>query len=317
MPEVSIIIPLHNGESTIGQVLDSLMAQHMPEDTEVLVVNDFSVDGSREVVLRHPIGERVHFRLVDNAENMGLAATYNRGIALSKGALIVLLQQDCVPMGPRELEKLLDAMGDEDVVAAYSTSITPRTLWETYPFWQKVLFSRWVDMPISRFDGKLDCIRRSALERVGPFDERTFRTSGEDRDMEIRLKRVGRVVKSEAMVIHVQNASERFTFLDYIRKDAQLSEGAGAIFRKWGVKSERVSDFLKVIARPSIAVGVVLPYVGWAFIAALVLFSLLYARRALFLGDWRVVLVPFANVLSLYVSAAYFFRALLTGRQTL
>lgn len=317
MPEVSIIIPLHNGESTIAQVLDSLMAQRMPEDAEVLVVNDCSVDGSRDVVLRHPIREHVHFRLVDNAENMGLAATYNRGIALSEGTLIVLLQQDCVPMSSGELEKLLDVMRDEDVVAAYSMSITPRALWETYPFWQKVLFSRWVDTPISRFDGKLDCIRRSALEQVGLFDERTFRTSGEDRDMEIRLKRIGRVVKSDAVVIHVQNASEHFSLWDYIRKDAQLSEGAGAIFRKWGVKSERLSDFLKVIARPSIAVGVVLPRVGWAFIAALVLFSLLYARRALFLRDVRVVLVPLANVLSLYISAAYFFKALLTGRQTL
>jgi len=268
-------------------------------------------------VLNHPIMQgHVPFRLVDNTENMGLAGTYNRGIALSNGSFLVLLHQDCIPEGDHELQRLLDAM-DEEVVAAYSTFITPRTLWETYPFWQKVLFSRWVDAPIARFNGKFDCIRRSALEKAGSFDAHTFRTAGEDRDMEIRLKRVGRVVKSDAVVIHVQNASEHFPAWAYLKKDAQLSESAGAIFRKWGVKTRRASDFLKVIARPLIAVGVVLPWLGWVFLALLLLFSLLYTRHVLFIRDRRVVLVPLANILSLYVSAAYFFKGFFTGRQRL
>ncbi len=50
MPDISVIIPLYNGESTIRKVLDSLMTQQMPAGVEVLVINDCSTDGSRDVV---------------------------------------------------------------------------------------------------------------------------------------------------------------------------------------------------------------------------------------------------------------------------
>lgn len=79
--KISVIIPVYNGEETIGKCLDALIGQDYPkEDYEIVVVDDGSTDRTLEIVRKYPV------RLIDLPENKGrivaretgaLAATYD------------------------------------------------------------------------------------------------------------------------------------------------------------------------------------------------------------------------------------------------
>lgn len=74
--KVSIIIPVYNGEETIGKCLDALIGQDYPkEDYEIVVVDDGSMDRTREIVKEYPV------RLIEMHENKG------RIVAREVGAL--------------------------------------------------------------------------------------------------------------------------------------------------------------------------------------------------------------------------------------
>lgn len=81
--KISVIIPVYNGEETIRGCLDALMSQDYPkEDYEVIIVDDGSTDGTREVVKRYPV------RLIELKENMGRIAARETG---ARGASSELL----------------------------------------------------------------------------------------------------------------------------------------------------------------------------------------------------------------------------------
>lgn len=92
-PLISVIIPLYNCESMIGEALDSVFAQTYP-NIEVIVVDDGSTDGSRKVVAQYAEVQYIY------QENQGPADARNNGIAYCKGEIIAFLDaDDLFPLG--------------------------------------------------------------------------------------------------------------------------------------------------------------------------------------------------------------------------
>ncbi len=85
---VSCVIPVYNGERFLAESLQSVMAQSHPVD-EIIVVDDGSTDGTREVAGR--FGGRVTYVYQANA---GPASARNRGIASASAEFIALLDAD-------------------------------------------------------------------------------------------------------------------------------------------------------------------------------------------------------------------------------
>ncbi len=52
-PKVTVVIPVYNREKYIGAAIESVLAQTFT-DFEILVIDDGSTDGSREVVRSYP-----------------------------------------------------------------------------------------------------------------------------------------------------------------------------------------------------------------------------------------------------------------------
>ncbi len=98
---LSIIIPVKNGISTICQCLDAIFAQTLIEQTEVIVIDSGSTDGTLEALKKYTL------RLYQiPPEEFNHGATRNYGVSLAKGELIYFPVQDDVPINSKIVERM-------------------------------------------------------------------------------------------------------------------------------------------------------------------------------------------------------------------
>lgn len=87
---VSIVVPAYNHARYLPQAIDSLLAQDYPS-LEIIVLDDGSTDETASVLERYT--GRLHW---ERHDNMGQAATLNRGWAMARGELLGYLSADDV-----------------------------------------------------------------------------------------------------------------------------------------------------------------------------------------------------------------------------
>ena len=88
-PRISVVIPLYNRATMVAEAVASVLAQGWPPH-EVIVVDDASTDDPEAALAR--FGPRV--RLHRLAENGGVGAARQAGLALATGELVQLLDSD-------------------------------------------------------------------------------------------------------------------------------------------------------------------------------------------------------------------------------
>jgi glycosyltransferase involved in cell wall biosynthesis len=88
-PTLSVVIPLYNGEASIGATLDSVAAQTWEGSMEVVVIDDGSTDQGPEIARDHAVEPRVI-----SQENTGVVGARRRGIEESRGEYIGFLDAD-------------------------------------------------------------------------------------------------------------------------------------------------------------------------------------------------------------------------------
>lgn len=105
---VSIITPSYNAEKLIGRTIESVLAQSY-QNWEMIVVDDCSKDGTREVVKAYA-EQDPRIRLLSLDKNNGApAAPRNMGVREAKGEWIALLDADDI-WHPRKLELQLEVL---------------------------------------------------------------------------------------------------------------------------------------------------------------------------------------------------------------
>jgi GT2 family glycosyltransferase len=107
-PFVSFVVPLYNHLEQTQAMLESLQAS-LPAnlDYEIILVDDASTDGTREWLQQLNV-PRVHTIL--NPLNGGYARANNTGVALARGEILGLLNNDLL-FEPGWLEPMLDILG--------------------------------------------------------------------------------------------------------------------------------------------------------------------------------------------------------------
>ena len=113
-PVLSVVVPCYNERATVAELLRRVRA--VPIDKEILVIDDQSTDGSRDVVaaLAKEWPEIRHFI---QPANMGKGAALRRGFAEARGE-VVLVQDADLEYDPDEYPKLIQPIldGHADVV---------------------------------------------------------------------------------------------------------------------------------------------------------------------------------------------------------
>lgn len=134
---ISIVIPVYNEKDTLPLILDRVNAVSLPLDTEIVVVDDCSKDGTRDVLRSLEKEARDNLRIHYHQQNQGKGAALRSGFELTRGEVIIIQDAD-LEYDPQEYPKLLQPIldGKADVVygSRFSGSGPHRVLY----FWHYV-----------------------------------------------------------------------------------------------------------------------------------------------------------------------------------
>jgi glycosyltransferase involved in cell wall biosynthesis len=96
--KVSVVIPSYNARQQLRLLLLSLAHSQLdpPDSLEVVVVDDGSTDGTREMVGSYPAGLDLSYVFIPRSAASGRSAARNAGVAVANGDLVVLADADQV-----------------------------------------------------------------------------------------------------------------------------------------------------------------------------------------------------------------------------
>jgi glycosyltransferase involved in cell wall biosynthesis len=217
-PIVSVVIPTYNAEKTIILNLSALAKQECLFEYEIIVVDDGSSDGTRNLTAKfiEELDDSSKIRLV-GVSHGGPAAARNTGVKEAQSDIVLFLDADCIPQ-----EKWLSSMveylfSDSSVAGVGGTYKTLNTESPT---------ARFVGYDIayrhSRLDKFVDHIgtysaafRKKALLDVGLFDQAFAQADSEDNDLAYRLVDRGYklVFQPKAVVSHPHPSKARLFLL--------------------------------------------------------------------------------------------------------
>ena len=186
-PTISVVVPAYNEERYIAEALDAVLAQTRPP-LEVIVVDDGSTDGTREVVGRYE--DRV--RLIEQ-ENRGCPGAFDTGFREASGEFVALCPADDV-WEPRKLEWQQDELAahpEVDVIFGAAERFGLASGEHVRPARTGVLDGSWFAREMYRRNLIADpsaVVRRSLYLELGGYESLV----GEDYEFWMRALAAGR-----------------------------------------------------------------------------------------------------------------------------
>ena len=107
---ISVVIPSYNRANTVGYTIDSIIAQKVDADIEIVIGDDCSTDNAREVLLQYKEKYPDIIRLFFWEQNLGLGANWASCIKECKGKYICNCDNDDYWHNLDKLQLQLDHM---------------------------------------------------------------------------------------------------------------------------------------------------------------------------------------------------------------
>lgn len=251
-PDLSIVIVNWNTIGILRDCLKSVFDNLGSRETEVIVVDNASTDGSPAMVE----SEFPAVSLIKNKDNRGFAAANNQGFEIAKGRHILLLNSDTIVHGD-VLDKSVQYMDDHPDIGAFSCRVLnpdgtmqPNTsqfpsllnlvilltgLWrlKSIPFFDRYRMLNWDRLDARNVEVVAGCymmVNAKALAEIGPLDENFF-FFGEETDWCVRFREAGWRVHCAPVgeITHLGGGSAKK--LNH-KRDVMLTEATIRLHRK-------------------------------------------------------------------------------------
>jgi glycosyltransferase involved in cell wall biosynthesis len=197
--KVSVIVPVFNGEASLAECVDSLLAlNYSPNDVELIFVNNASTDKTGEILTGY--GDTIR---VVSENKRGPAAARNKGLMEASHEIVAMTDADCT-VDPDWLRILVSSLLDSSVGLAGGTILSKRPCNAIELFGERIHDHR---MAIEAFAPPYVitmnwAARRTLLRELEFFNERFIRC--EDVDLSVRAFQAGYkfVFVPQAIVYH-------------------------------------------------------------------------------------------------------------------
>lgn len=313
-PTVSVIVPVMNAESTIKDLLDSLMeVDYDKRKLEIIIVDGNSRDRTREIVQKYPVKLILEKR-------RGLNVARNTGIKNSHGKIIVFTDSDCVV--PKDwIKKIVKNFRDPEVGCVGGGTIR----------YKNDFFSKYADyslMPVLRRFKKREVLdnvallfrypagcnmafRRDAVVKVNGFDEGIQHSFDEDEFVERLCKAGHKMTLDPEVIVRHQH---RTTLRGLLKQTFKYGRGGGFLLKKRKAR-DKISQWvlLNVLLFTAwlilVASLTFLTFTSDAIflipllfitVAPFLLLTLFYACKALKRKDYSMVTYPLIDLLRIF-----------------
>ena len=132
--KLSVIIPCYNEQATIKQIIEAVRNSSWP-DIELIVVDDCSTDGTREI-LEKEIRAKLD-KLVLHETNQGKGAAIRTGIK-EAGGDVILIQDADLEYDPNEYEWLMKPIVDGRADVVYGSRFISGSAHRVLYFWHSM-----------------------------------------------------------------------------------------------------------------------------------------------------------------------------------
>jgi glycosyltransferase involved in cell wall biosynthesis len=234
--KLSVVIPCLNGEKTLPELFDALAAQEWEGEWEIVLADNGSTDGTREVVERYRSGPLPNLRVADASSQRGQSFAMNVGAAEAKGEWLAFCDADDV-VGDNWLPAVTDALGRHELIAYRQDDTRLNPLWaqaSREKIFTDELPKTWFPPYVPFTGAGCMAMHRSVFESIGGFDPEM---PLEDLDFSIRAFHDEReLVLVPGAVLHYRY---RQSYKGIFRQAYIYGLGFAAVQRKYKRPGER------------------------------------------------------------------------------
>ena len=176
-PRISIIIPCYNEEKTIENVI-SQVELNISQNTEIIVIDDFSSDGSVEILKNIANSNRI--RLIEKKLNEGKGSCIHMGLEQAKGDIIIIQDAD-LEYSPNDYRKLLIPFEQANADVVYGSRFLGGGKYvRVHFFWHYLankiltfLCNLFTNLNMTDMETGYKVFKRSAIEKIN-LKEKSF-----------------------------------------------------------------------------------------------------------------------------------------------
>ncbi len=291
VPLVSIGMPVYNGERTIHEALDSLLAQDF-KDFELIISDNASSDNTRSICKMYEEKDsRVHYHLHET--NIGPMANFNGLIHLAKGKYFMWAADDDW-WEPDYISCMVKALGnDMDAVLSFSgydfirsnkTSFTEKDNLSKAiglnTIFSRLLHSCSLNRWVSNGNYVYGLMQRDKLLDCGGLDARVDINRGADWVMIFHFLCYGKFLKDDRVLFHKRVNSDRDYCFSKVPIEQRLARQSfyslAKSYLKWLIEGHQPYHVMRVIVKDEHSLKIY---------QRIVLYSLLYLSESLFYLD--------------------------------